>query len=264
MKKLFDTHFHCDGSDISPEEYVQESIKASVPYLLACGYDMKTSAQSQNFANEFNNVWFSVGIHPHEASIFNGNIEDYSAFLEDPKCVAIGEIGLDYYYMNSEKETQKTVFQLFLELALKKNKPAIIHCRASQENDLAFQDCYGILAKFANLGGKFLLHSYTGTPEWSEKFLTLGAYFGVSGMITFPKANNIRETFMKIPLDRIVLETDAPYLAPVPYRGKKNHSAYLPKIAESLANTLGKKIEEVAINTTANAFKLFNLNPVEN
>ncbi|MEM4247931.1 MAG: TatD family hydrolase, partial [Candidatus Nanoarchaeia archaeon] len=214
-------------------------------YLLACGYNLKTSTESQNFANEFDNVWFSVGIHPHEASVFSGNIEDYTAFLDNPKCVAIGEVGLDYYYMNSEKETQKKVFQVFLDLAFRKNKPAIIHCRAEQENDSAFQDCYEILAKSADLGGKFLLHSYTGTPEWTKKFLALGAYFGVSGMITFPKANNIRETFKNIPLDRIVLETDAPYLAPVPYRGKKNRSSYLPKIAEALANTLSKKLEEV-------------------
>ncbi len=256
---LFDTHFHCDELDTTIENYIKECEDSNVRYLLASGFDLESSRISRQFCENAPHSWFSAGIHPHNVENFHGDMCDFREMSEDSKFIAVGEIGLDYFYMNSDRHKQISVFERFLVFSLERSFPAVIHCRSAQNDSMAHEDAYAILSDFTKSGGKFLLHCYCGELNWTEKFISLGAYFGISGMITFPKADNIRETARILPLDRILIETDAPYLAPAPYRGKKNRSSYLIKTAERLAITIDVPLDEIARTTTENAFRLFRI-----
>jgi TatD DNase family protein len=252
---LFETHFH-PSPEISAKDYYKDSLDAGVEYLLAVGSDADTCILAQNYAEQLDKVWFTAGVHPHEASQYINNISDFANFAKHEKFVAVGEIGLDYFYENSVREVQLEVFESFLKIALDSRKPAIIHCRDKDEEDDAYNDVYHSLKGFAGSGGTFVIHCFTGTVEWAEKFLDIGAYLGITGIVTFPRAQNVRDVLKMIPLDRLLIETDTPYLAPVPKRGKTNHSKYLPYIAEKIAEEKGLSLNEIAEITTVNAKKL--------
>jgi TatD DNase family protein len=256
--KLFDTHFHYYG-ELPPQEYFDSIKTPELAYLLAAGADFEESKRAQSFAENIDCAWFAAGVHPHSAEEFDKDLALFETFKGHDKLVAIGEIGLDFFYENSPRKIQYQVLDQFLGLALDWDLPAIIHCRDQDEKFDAYDECYSALKDFAKAGGAFEVHCFAGTPAWAEKFLDLGAYLGITGIVTFKRAVNIRETLQVIPMDRLLLETDAPYLAPVPYRGKTNNPGYVIKVAEKVAEERNINIEEVASQTTANAFRFFNL-----
>ena len=257
--ELFDTHFHYYAV-VTPSEYYDRAAAAGVKYLLAAGSTLEESRRSMRFADEIENSWFSCGIHPHEAEKSGARpCEAFAEFRNHPKLVAIGEIGLGYFYEHSERNIQKRVFGEFLKMALEWKLPAMIHCRDKDGCFDAYSDAFEMLKDFNSDGGSFVVHCFSGTPEWAEKFLELDAYMGITGIVTFPKAVNIRENLKVIPLERLLLETDTPYLAPIPYRGKENHSAYLVEIAKKTAAEKNLPLNEFSSITTDNAFKFFSV-----
>lgn len=262
-KEIFfaDSHFHfCD--DISMKEYLEEAQKEKVKYfLLNTGGDDEAQMASL-VAEEFDAVRFTAGIHPGcveemKEEEFETLPAKFQKFAEHPLLGAVGEIGMDLYYGGESEEKQQKVFSTFLELALQWNKPVTVHCRDKENSFRAYEITYLLLKEYAEKGGIFDLHCYAGNIPWAEKFLDLGGYFGLGGMVTFKKAENIREIARYIPLDRMVLETDAPYLAPIPYRGKPNRSKYIPIIGEYLAVLKKISLQECAFVTTENTKKLF-------
>jgi TatD DNase family protein len=254
--KLFDTHFHYYG-DPEPEEFYHQAEADGTFYLLAAGADYPETLKAKNFSAAVENSWFAAGVHPHSASDYLDGISMFDEFKNEPKLVAVGEIGLDYFYENSHKNDQIKVFEQFTKLALDWNQPAIIHCRDKNNCEEAYAETYRILTDFASSGGKFVVHCYTGTIEWAKKFLDMGAYIGITGIVTFPKAQNVRDVLKIIPENRLLLETDSPYLAPVPHRGKSNHPQYLIEVAKKVASEKNMPLEDLVELTTTNAFNFF-------
>ena len=183
---------------------------------------------------------------------------DFSCFRGHPKLAAVGELGLDYYYDSSPREQQKQVLEYFLTLALDWQLPVVIHIRDQENCDQAYFDAYERLKDFASGGSKMVIHCFSGTPEWAEKFLSLGAYLGVTGMVTFRKGDNIRELARLIPDDRLLLETDSPYLAPVPMRGNPNHPGWLYFVAKAVSECRGVTVSEILELTSGNARSFYS------
>lgn len=258
--ELFDTHFHYYPDDEEPLKYAEKARKAGIRYLLAVGANYEESKVARRFSSLNEDCCFSAGVHPHDASKFADDISMFYEFIEEPKLAALGEVGLDYFYENSGRDVQIKVFSAFCELALCHEFPLIVHCRDKQDSEAAYNDAYQILQGFSNRGGRFVLHCFTGSHDWCIRFLELGAYISVGGIITFPKAANVRELLGLIPADRLLLETDSPYLAPIPHRGKRNHPEYLAVVAEHVATLKGIPVVEIAEMTTANALRLFKIN----
>ena len=255
--EIFFFFFHLSEEGGDPKEIVRRAHEAGVRFLLACGGSLQDSSSVRDFAEQYDDVYFAAGVHPHEADSFDGSIEPFRAFSLSPKFRAVGEIGIDTYYENAGLDKQKDTMRIMLDWALECKAPAIIHCRAADGCDDSYQVCYELLSAFAGKGGKFVLHCFAGTPEWMRKFAELGSFFGVGGMLTFRRADNIREVVMLMPEDRILLETDSPYLAPVPFRGRPNTPEYLPLVAHKLAELKGVPVDRIAELTTSNAFRLF-------
>jgi len=256
---FFDTHTHLTESDLDPAAYLARAEANGVANLLFCSSGWDDAERCAGFAASSGKIWFAAGVHPHEAQEMTGSAADYKIFAEKPRLAAIGELGLDYFYDISPRETQIRVFRDFLDLALELDKPAVVHCRDRENADQAYQDCYDLLRPFAEKGGRFELHAFAGNIGWMNKFRELGAWFGVGGMLTFRKAENIRSVVAEMPCDRIMLETDSPYLAPVPHRGEQNHPAFLPCTAQVLAQLYGMTLDEIADLTTGNAFRFLNI-----
>ena len=201
--------------------------------------------------------FFAAGVHPHDAENGGAPVPDFERFIDSDGFAAFGEVGLDYYYGHSERKVQLRVFEEFAGLAARTGAPIIVHCRSDSDGTSAFDDTFDVLRELAADGGRFVLHCFTGDPEQVERFSELGAFFGVAGIVTFKKADNIRESIPRIPHGKLLLETDAPWLAPIPFRGKHNHSKHIPLIAEAVAGVLGRTTAEIAEETTANALDLF-------
>ena len=176
----------------------------------------------------------------------------------DQQLAAVGELGLDYFYEQSEREVQRSVFAEFLELALQWRRPAIVHIRDKEESSAAYEDAEALLRDFSAAGGSFVVHCFAGTPAEAETFLAMGGYLGVTGMVTFRRAENIREVLKLIPDERLLIETDSPYLAPVPHRGAQNHPGYLGLIAARVAEVRGCSTPELAALTFQNACRFFH------
>ena len=267
---LFDTHFHLKEfeKELSPElcrramldscartGFVPESFG-----LNAVGGDFEESRHAREFAHGVSDCVFTAGVHPGNAGDFSGDVSPFEIFAEDPLLAAVGELGLDYYYDAETAPQQRRTFGLFLELALKWDKPAVVHLR-DKGDDAAFRDGLALLTDFVRDGGRFEVHCFTGSREWCEKILELGGYVGVTGMVTFRRAENVRDILRTLPGDRILLETDSPYLAPVPYRGRENNSGFLGLIAAAAAAVREVSADELADQTTANALRFFRLEP---
>ena len=260
MQKFFDSHFHY-YADMPEAEYLSLAHEAGVAYLLAVGADYEESEIAASLAEHNKNCWFSAGAHPHQAAKFATDISMFAKFAAVPDFVAVGEIGLDYFYEHSERAVQRQVMAKFLSWSLEIGKPAIIHCRDQNDTENAYLDAAEMLKDFAADGGSFVVHCFTGTAKWAEKFLEMGAFLGITGIVTFPKAHNVREVINLIPSDKLLVETDSPYLAPVPFRGKKNHPSYLPAVVAKIAELKGVSSEKLAETTTGNAIKFFHLKP---
>jgi TatD DNase family protein len=226
--------------------------EAGVTRFLISASDLASSRYAAAVSSKESGVFASAGVHPHEAKEFPG-LDPFEELCALPNVVAVGEVGLDYYYEHSPREAQKSVFREFLQLAARLHLPTIIHCRD------AYEDCLPILRETLEPGQPFEVHSFTGTPEQARTVLDMGAYLSFNGMVTFRKADNIRAALAVVPLDRILLETDTPYLAPVPYRGKPNQPAYVVEVARKIAELRGLTVEDIAVATTENACRFFGL-----
>lgn len=255
----FDTHAHYDDSrfDADRDELFTTLLPAAgVDYVLNCSADMKGARASAALSRKYERVYASVGIHPSEAAgMVSADLDTLAALAEgNPKCVAFGEIGLDYHYAEPPKETQIKWFKEQLGLAMDLHLPLIIHSRD------AAQDTFEIL-KDSGVGRRSggVIHCYSGSAEMAEDYVRLGFFIGVGGVVTYKNGRRLAETVERVPLERIVLETDAPYLAPEPHRGERNDSRYLEHVCAKIAMLKGVSHERVAEQTMKNAFELYNI-----
>jgi len=246
-----DVHAHLDDEafDTDRQEMIKKIEEAGI-IVVNAGSDMASSRFSVKLAEEFDFIYACVGIHPHEAKKVE---KDYLTELEElaksPKVIAIGEIGLDYYYGSSEKDAQKKVFREQIELAKSLNLPVVVHDRD------AHKDTADILKNIKPERG--LMHCYSGSLEMAQEFIEMNFYFSFGGVITFKNAKRPREVAAQLPLDKILLETDCPYLTPEPYRGKRNDPTKIPVIANKLAELHQVSLQEIEEITYANFKKLF-------
>jgi len=206
-------------------------------------------------------IYATVGIHPHEARLAtDADFDELSALARNPKVIAWGEIGLDYFYDHSPRELQRAVFLKQLELARAAELPVVIHCRPSADGQNAWDECLVILAEqwaASGLGG--ILHCFTGLMEHARRALDMGFMISFAGNVTFPKAANIRDAARELPLDRILIETDSPFLAPVPHRGSRNEPAFVREVARQIGELRGISPQEVGFQTAQNFSRFFHL-----
>ncbi len=249
----FDTHLHLSAEDDAAAVLTAARTVGVRGFLLA-GTSAANGELVTALAAAEQGVYAAVGVHPHEAAQYlPQELEQFRTWLAQPAVVAVGEIGLDYHYEFSPREDQQQVLATFLELALESRRPAVLHCRD------AFADCYALVKQHLPVGFPFVVHSFTGTVAECQQWQDLGAYISVNGMVTFNKADNIRAFLPYIRPERLLLETDSPYLAPIPHRGKTNCPAYLPDIAKRVAQELGLELPALAKLTTENAQRFFDL-----
>lgn len=253
---LIDTHAHLDSSRFNKDraEVIKNARDTGVSYIVNIGADLKSSRYSVKLAREYPFIFATVGIHPHDAIGLDANVlAELEKLAGEEKVVAIGEIGLDYYYDHSPRDIQRAAFIDQLVLAKKLNLPIVVHSREAEE------DTMNILKEHYRQGGTGILHCFSGSLKMAREALELGFYLAFGGIVTFKNAGGLLEVLEELPLDRILLETDCPYLSPVPYRGKRNEPAYLPYVAEKIGEIKGVSLEEVAEITTANAIRVYNL-----
>ena len=253
---IFETHAHYDDKQFPDREQVIEACHAAgIQYIVNCASDIASCKQTLALAEKLPYVYAAVGVHPHSASEMDeDNLDRLFGYLtSSDKVVAVGEIGLDYHYDFSPRDVQQEWFIEQIELAKEFEKPIIVHTRE------ALEDTYNILKDYSYglVGG--IIHSYNGSVEMAERFVDMGFHIGIGGMVTFPKVRKVLETVRVLPLDRLVVETDSPYLAPVPNRGKRNDSRNLTYIVEKIAEVRGMEPEEVAEATLRNACRLFGI-----
>lgn len=251
---FFDTHAHYDDAAFDPD---REELLASLPeqgvaLVLNPGCDRVSSERALSLAERYEHVWAAVGIHPEElAGMQPDDLARIEALARHPRAVAIGEIGLDYYWDASRKEEQRALFTAQLELALRLSLPVIVHDRE------AHGDCLDIVCRYPALRGVF--HCYSGSPEMAAELLKRGWYLGFDGPVTYKNARKALEVLALCPLERILIETDSPYLSPVPRRGKRNDSRNLVFIAEKIAECKGCTPEQVAAASMENGRRLFKI-----
>ena len=262
--KIFETHAHYDDEwyDEDRKELLSRLLDTDISFITNIGADIETSKNSVKLSDEFERVLAAVGVHPDnigcmEALPEEEGIEMLRSLAKHPKVVAIGEIGLDYFEREPEeknktvRDRQKYWFLEQLKLAKELNKPVVIHSRDSAE------DTYNELKDFGY--NKGVIHCYSYSPEMAERFVKLGFNIGIGGVVTYKNAKKTKETVKRIGLENIVLETDSPYLAPVPFRGKRNDSGNIKYIVEEIAGLLGISKEKVIETTFNNAVKLYEL-----
>ncbi len=254
---FFDTHAHYDdkGFDNDRDLVLKKAYEGGVKYILSASTDIASSVENISLTQKYDFIYTAVGIHPHNVLDINNQIISALAdFASYPGVVAIGEIGLDYYYDNAPREIQKMWFSKQLSLAVNLKKPVIVHDREAHEDTMDI-----IKSENArNVGGVF--HCYSGSVEMAREVLNQNFYISIAGAITFKNVKRLQEVVKYIPEDRLLIETDSPYLTPEPFRGKRNDSSYIHLIAERIAAIKGKSVREIAEITTLNARKLFNIN----
>jgi TatD DNase family protein len=272
--ELFDTHCHIQSAgssagerstrelwakagDTSVDDIVARAHDKGVTRMICVGCDFKDSELAIECVKNRENMWASIGIHPHEAKITldNGLLEPFAALATRPKVVAVGETGLDYFYNHSPREAQLEVLKFQMQLALDNDLPMIFHVRE------AFSDFWPVFDEFSTKTRPIrgVLHSFTDTQVNLEKAVSRGLYIGVNGIVTFAKVPKQQEMYRSIPLKNLVLETDAPFLTPVPYRGSICEPYHVETTANFLSDIRGEQLEELAQATTSNAQQLFGV-----
>ncbi len=246
MIEWFDNHCHLPEN---PEEEILRAREELVVGFVNVGTDLETSRMAKEKAKIFSDVWSTAGVHPHEA---RKGIEGIKDLLKDSNVVAVGEAGLDYHYDHSPREDQNRVFAEHIEMAHTFNLPLVIHTREAWEETFKILDSEGVPEST-------VFHCFTGGKDEAKECLKRGAYLSFSGIITFKKSELLREAASECPLDRAMIETDSPYLTPVPFRGKKNEPANVVVVGKELANLQDKPLEEIASATTQNALDLYGL-----
>lgn len=250
---MIDTHSHIDSKEYAEnfEEVLDDIRKNGVEKVIIPGCDPSGFQRIIELCNKYDMLYGALGLHPEELDKIT---PDYKELIKDglknKKIVAIGEIGLDYHYCEDTKDEQKKILREQLELAQELQVPVLIHDRDAHE------DCFEILNNYELK--TVVMHCFSGTPEFATKCIDKGYYIAAGGVVTFKNAKDLKETVKIVPEDKLLLETDAPYLAPVPFRGKLNTPAYLKYIAQEIANIRGISVEEVKKQTTINAERIFN------
>lgn len=250
-----DSHVNLHGEKFQDDlsEVMARAQAANVSHMLTICCQLAEFKQVYNVATQYGNMWCSVGTHPHEAK-HNPDItpQDLIQHTSDPKVIGIGETGLDFHYNYSDREAQIHNFEVHIEAARQTQLPLIIHSRDADD------DMADILeAEYKNGAFPMLLHCFTAGPELARRLDALGSYFSLSGILTFKSAQDIRDIAKTMPDDRIMIETDCPYLAPVPHRGRRNEPSYVPAVGAKLAEIKGWNIEDTAAITTNAFFSLF-------
>jgi len=252
---LFDTHAHMDDHafDTDREELLARLPERGIAYLMNPGCSLASSRNASLLSEKYDYIYAAVGSHPDAADEINDAVlEEYRNLCKlNPKIKAIGEIGLDYHYEDIPREIQKKAFRLQLELARELKLPVIVHERDAHEDGM------NLVREFRDVTGVF--HCYSGSAEMARQLVDLGWYIGFTGVLTFKNARKAIETAESIPLERIVLETDCPYMAPVPFRGKRNDPGMLFRMAEKLAEIRGMTVEEIHRITTENGKRLYRI-----
>jgi len=252
---LVDSHAHLQWTsfDKDRERVINRAKEADVKYIVNIGYDLDGSKKAIELAEKHAGLYATIGIHPHNASEFNEKIlDELKGFSENPKVVAIGEIGLDYYRNLSPKAAQQKAFEAQLILAQELELPVVIHDRNAHA---------GVLKTLSKFKGKIngVMHCFSGNGDMAEQCVKMDYYVSFAGPVTFPNANELHETVKTIDLDKILIETDCPWLAPQEMRGKRNEPGFLPFIAEKIANLRGISLDELAEATTKNTRQIFQL-----
>ncbi len=267
---LVDSHAHLDGKQFATdrEQVIARAREAGVETIVAIGNGdgPGTLDCGIRLAGEHDFMYATVGIHPHEARLAKeSDFDELAQLARRPKVIAWGEIGLDYFYDYSPREVQQQVFTKQMELAAEAKLPIIIHCRPSNNSEDAWEDCLTLIERHwhpTGLGG--ILHCFTGTWPYAKRALDVGFMISFAGNVTFPKAQQIRDAARQVPLERMLLETDSPYLAPVPHRGKRNEPAFVRETAGQIGELRGIPMEETAQQTTANFYRFFSLSQNSN
>ncbi|WP_370339660.1 TatD family hydrolase [Parvularcula marina] len=254
-RMLVDSHVNLHGERYTDdlEEVIARARDAGIGAMLAISDRLDSGPEIKEVIAGRSNMWRSVGVHPHHAKDYTDlAAETLIAEAADPQVVGIGECGLDYHYEYSDRELQGPVFDAHVKAAQETGLPLIIHTREADDDMAA-----ALEAAHAEKAFTPLLHCYTGGPDLASRGLALGAYVSFSGILTFKKAEEVREIARIVPMDRLLIETDCPFLAPVPHRGRRNEPAYLTHVAEALAELRGVSVDEIAEVTTDNFFRLF-------
>ncbi len=245
----FDNHCHLTSLDATPATVVAAAAAAGVTRLLTVGCTVADSAEAAAVAAEFDNVWATAGVHPHDAK---DGLEGLEPLLDHPSVVAVGECGLDYHYDHSPRGVQADSFARQIELANERDLPLVIHTRE------AWDDTFDILDR-GGMPQRTVFHCFTGGPDEATAAVERGGHVSFSGIVTFKTADDLRAAALVTPLERILVETDSPYLAPVPFRGKPNEPANAAVVGEFLAQLLGHPVDDFARLTTRNATTLFGV-----
>lgn len=252
---IFETHAHYDDEqfDQDRDEILRSMAAGGIGTIVNVSASYDSCRRVVDMVQAYPFMYVAVGVHPDEVGALNEErLEEMRKLCEDPKVVAIGEIGLDYYWDKEAREEQRRWFVRQLELARKLGLPVLIHSREAAADTMEVMKGYG-------KGLKGVIHCYSYSAEMAKEYVKMGYYIGVGGVVTFKNARKLKETVEEIPLTSIVLETDCPYLAPVPYRGKRNSSLYLPYVAEEIAALKQVSFEEVVSQTERNAKDLYGL-----
>jgi TatD DNase family protein len=254
MIKLIDSHCHLSFPDFSEDiqDVLGRAKTLGIHGFLNVSTKVIDASALEKLSEAQPNIWHSVGLHPHDTQAYDlANLrKDLLSFAKHSKAIALGETGLDYYYDHSPRKEQRESFVIHIESSLESQLPLIIHTRDADE------DTISILKQYDRVQGVF--HCFSGSLDLAQQALDLGFFISLSGIITFKNANALREVAQYLPLEKILVETDSPFLAPIPYRGKRNEPAYLYQTAECLANLKQLPFEEIARITTQNFFKLFS------
>src|SRR5271156_907999 len=260
-----DSHAHLDGKqfDSDREQVIARAHAAGVQAIVAIGNgDGPEDVDSGiRLAEKYDFIYATLGIHPHEAGLANeAAYQNMERLAKHPKVIAWGEIGLDSYYDLSPRDVQKDVFLRQMELAAAAKLPIVIHCRPSEASANAWDDCLGLMREqWAPKGLGGILHCFTGNWPQAKSALDMGFMISFAGNLTFPKAQPIREAALEVPLERMLIETDSPYLAPVPHRGKRNEPAFVKETARKLGELRGLSMDEVGERTSENFYKFFKI-----
>ena len=251
---MIDSHCHLDHEPLLGDlsNVIKRSKEVGIKKLLTISTSYESFDRIKNIIQKDEMIYGTIGIHPHETTK-NKITSDIIVknITENKKIIGIGETGLDFYYNNSDKNDQINSFKEHIEASIKTNSPLIIHSRDAEV------ETFEILSEYKNQNLKILMHCFTGSKDFAKKLLTLNAFFSASGIITFKNSLELQETFKFLPLDRILIETDSPFLAPVPNRGKKNEPSFIDYTAQKLADIKSISKSEIANLTTNNFNKLF-------
>jgi TatD DNase family protein len=262
---FIDSHCHLDGPrfESDREQVIARASEAGIANILAVGTGdgPGTLDCAVKISDQHDFIFATIGIHPHEAQLAtDADFTQLEQLARKSKVIAWGEIGLDYYYDHSPRETQKNVFVRQMELARAAKLPIVIHCRPSDNRDNAWEDCLALIEqhwKSSGLGG--ILHCFTGAWPHAKRALDVGFMISFAGNVTFPKAQQIRDSAQQVPLDRMLIETDSPFLAPIPHRGKRNEPAFVKEVARQIGELRGISTDEAGARTSENFYRFFSL-----